>query len=112
MGLLTTSGSLARVIGPIFVSFIYEKYGTWLLFGLVALSLALSFIVTTLAYRQLVPYDLSARNRPFLQQIQFWKGWTGLWHQKERNGTVAIPNPPTNNGRSLHQFQSISEQPE
>ena len=109
MGLLTTSGSLARVVGPIFVSFIYEKYGTWLLFGLVALSLGLSFIVTTLAYRQLVPYDLSTRNRPFLQQIQFWKGWTGIYQQKiNRNEKTTLPT----NGKTLNNFMSISEEPE
>lgn len=132
MGILTTSGSVSRVVGPIFVSFIYEKYGTWLLFGLVALSLALSFIVTVLAYRQLVPYDLSVRNRPFLQQIQFWKGWTGIrqaqLQKKEMKTTFSSPPPPTSftsspikanevsNGdagaqeRRLKNFQSITEE--
>jgi ceroid-lipofuscinosis MFS transporter 7 len=79
MGLLTTSGSLARVIGPVFVSFIYQEYGTWLLFGIVAASLGLSFVITTLAYRQLVPFDQMDKNRPFFEQIKFWKGWTGIW---------------------------------
>ena len=121
MGILTTSGSVARVVGPVFVSFIYEKYGTWLLFGLVALSLGLSFIVTVLAYRQLVPYDVSVRNRPFLQQIQFWKGWTGIRQQpaqKKEMKTTFSPSssPPIKaNGaeaaeRRLNNFQSISEE--
>ena len=81
MGLLTTSGSLARVVGPVFVSFIYQEYGTWLLFGLVAASLGASFIITILAYRELVPYDKLTKDRSFLEQIQFWKGWTGIWQQ-------------------------------
>lgn len=139
MGILTTSGSVARVVGPIFVSFIYEKYGTWLLFGLVALSLALSFIVTVLAYRQLVPYDLSVRNRPFLQQIQFWKGWTGIRQQQpsspqpqKKEMKTTFSSPPTSftsspikanevsngdagavaAGRRLENFQSITEESE
>ena len=137
MGILTTSGSVSRVVGPIFVSFIYEKYGTWLLFGLVALSLALSFIVTVLAYRQLVPYDLSVRNRPFLQQIQFWKGWTGIRQQqpsspqpqkKEMKTTFSSPPPSFTSspikanevsngdagaaGRRLENYWSITEESE
>lgn len=57
MGLLTTSGSLARVVGPIFVSYIYQYYGTWLLFGIVTASLGVSLILTLVSYKQLVPYD-------------------------------------------------------
>ena len=86
MGLLTTSGSLARVIGPVFVSFIYQEYGTWLLFGIVAASLGLSFVITTFAYRQLVPFDQMDKNRSFFEQIKFWKGWTGIWQtEKPKN---------------------------
>lgn len=78
MGLLTTSGSLARVVGPVFVSYIYQELGTWVLFGIVASSLGISFIVTTVAYRQLVPYDQIVQGRSIFQQLQFWKGWTGF----------------------------------
>ena len=85
MGLLTTSGSLARVIGPIFVSFIYQEFGTWLLFGIVAASLGLSFVITTLAYRQLVPFDQIIKDRPLYDQIKFWKGWTGIWQTTGNN---------------------------
>ena len=77
MGLLTTSGSLARVVGPVFVSYIYQELGTWVLFGIVASSLGISFIVTTLAYRQLVPHDQIVQGSIF-EQLKFWKGWTGF----------------------------------
>ena len=85
MGVLTTSGSLARVIGPVFVSYIYQEFGTWLLFGIVAASLGFSFIITTLAYRQLVPFDQIIKDRPLYDQIKFWKGWTGIWQQGTSN---------------------------
>ena len=35
LALLTTSGSLARVVGPLFVTDLYENYGTYVTFGLV-----------------------------------------------------------------------------
>ena len=88
MGLLTTSGSLARVIGPIFVSVIYEYYGTLALFGIVTASLGLSFIITTLAYRQLVPFDRIIKHQSALEQIKFWKGWQGIW---QTSGQPAAP---------------------
>ena len=89
MGVLTTSGSLARVIGPVFVSYIYQEFGTWLLFGIVAASLGFSFIITTLAYRQLVPFDQIIKDRPLYDQIKFWKGWTGIWQMNSKAGTSA-----------------------
>ena len=82
MGLLTTSGSLARVVGPVFVSFIYQEFGTWALFGIVTASLGLSFVITTLAYRQLVPFDRIIRDQSLVEQIKFWKGWTGIWQEE------------------------------
>merc|ERR1719445_2457343 len=55
MGLLTSSGSLARILGPILGSYVYEDLGTFWLFGLCAGSLLLSAIVTGAAFRHLVP---------------------------------------------------------
>ena len=95
MGLLTTSGSLARVIGPIFVSVIYEYYGTLVLFGIVTASLGLSFIITTLAYRQLVPFDRIIKHQSAWEQIKFWKGWQGIWQtssaQKPEADVASVP---------------------
>ena len=83
MGLLVFSGSLARVVGPVFVSYIYQEFGTWLLFGIVAASLGLSFLLTLLAYRQLVPYDQIPQDLPWLEQIKFWKEWTIVAKDKD-----------------------------
>ena len=93
MGLLTTSGSLARVIGPIFVSIIYEYYGTLVLFGIVTASLGLSFIITTLAYRQLVPFDRIIKHQSALEQIKFWKGWQGIWQTSSQPAAAASVPP-------------------
>ena len=55
MGGLTASGSLARVLGPIFVSYIYQYYGTYWTFGLETGSMVISALITLLAYKRLVP---------------------------------------------------------
>ena len=89
MGVLTTSGSLARVIGPVFVSYIYQEFGTWLLFGIVAASLGFSFIITILTYRVLVPFDQIIKDRPLYDQIKFWKGWTGIWQKNSKSAAGA-----------------------
>ena len=94
MGLLTTSGSLARVVGPIFVSFIYQEYGTWALFGIVTASLGLSFVITTLAYRQLVPFDRIIKDQTVLEQIKFWKGWNGIWQTRAEETDYYDDKPP------------------
>ena len=54
-------------------------------------SLGLSFVITTLAYRQLVPFDQIIKDRPLYDQIKFWKGWTGIWQtQRTSNNTAAL----------------------
>jgi len=55
MGLLTASGSLARIMGPILVSYVYEEKGTYWLFGLCAASLLSTGCITSAAFRHLVP---------------------------------------------------------
>jgi len=57
MGLLTSVGSLARICGPVFVSFIYVNYGTYWTFGLCAASLGISLIATILTYKRLIPIE-------------------------------------------------------
>ena len=49
-----TTGSLARVIGPIAVAEIYEVWGTYVLFTIVTATLVLSFVITIVFWRQLV----------------------------------------------------------
>ena len=53
MGILTTSGSLSRVIGPIGVSFVYQAFGTYFTFGGICAILSLALLAGVLAYPQL-----------------------------------------------------------
>ena len=55
MGILTSAGSFARFIGPIFVTSIYNAYGPYLTIGLVVISLALALLSSIIFYRRLVP---------------------------------------------------------
>ncbi|TRY68880.1 hypothetical protein TCAL_11023 [Tigriopus californicus] len=56
MGALTAGGSLARVLGPIFVTFVYQSLGTYATMGIVTGSMVLSLIITLLTYKRLVPF--------------------------------------------------------
>ena len=49
-----TTGSLARVIGPIVVTEIYALWGTYVLFIVVTATLVVSLIFTLVFWRQLV----------------------------------------------------------
>ena len=49
-----TTGSLARVIGPIVVSEIYYLWGTYVLFITVTVTLVISLFLTLVFWRQLV----------------------------------------------------------
>ena len=64
MGLLTMSGSFARVLGPIFLVWIYSSYGTIAAFYLIAGLQAVSIVLLVITYKKLVPpgqdYTLSA----------------------------------------------------
>ena len=58
MGILTTSGSLARVIGPIGVSFVYQAYGTYFTFGGICTILTLALLAGVLSYPRLKVNEL------------------------------------------------------
>jgi ceroid-lipofuscinosis MFS transporter 7 len=69
MGLLTATGSLARILGPIFASYVYEKLGTYWLFSICVGSVAVAGLVTTAAYTRLVPIETRlARRRAISSQ--------------------------------------------
>ena len=53
MGILTTSGALSRVIGPIGVAYVYQAYGTYYTFGGICIILTLSMLTAVLSYRRL-----------------------------------------------------------
>ena len=56
MGLLSGSGSLARVSGPVFVGWIYREYGTYWTMGLPLVGLVIGLILMLFAYKRLVPF--------------------------------------------------------
>ena len=55
LGLFVTSGSIARVVGPLVVTAIYQDLGTYVMFGAVTATLAVSLIFTLFSYKSLVP---------------------------------------------------------
>ncbi|XP_050725040.1 major facilitator superfamily domain-containing protein 8-like [Eriocheir sinensis] len=58
MGVLTGVGSLSRITGPIFVSFIYAKYGTYACFGGLLAMMIIAFIALVLMFKRLVPMEI------------------------------------------------------
>jgi len=53
MGLLTASGSLARVAGSVVVSYVYEYFGTYPTIGIMIASLFMALCLTLLSYKRL-----------------------------------------------------------
>ena len=60
MGLLSAFGGLSRVLGPIFVSYIYTYYGTYLTAAIMAGSMVLALVSSLLVYKKLVPLQFEA----------------------------------------------------
>ncbi|CAG7733831.1 unnamed protein product [Allacma fusca] len=58
MGFLTGISSLARVVGPFFVTFIYTKYGTIATSGAVTGLIFISFVCILVVYKRLVPIKI------------------------------------------------------
>ena len=56
--MFATAGSIARVLGPLAVTKIYEKYGTYFMIGSVTSTLTVSLIGTILSYKTLVPHHV------------------------------------------------------
>ncbi|KAF2354785.1 Major facilitator superfamily [Trinorchestia longiramus] len=63
MGLMTSTGSLSRMSGPIFVTWIYSSYGTRWTFGILTVILVGSLILSLVFYKRLVPMDYN-KNKP------------------------------------------------
>ncbi|XP_069696641.1 major facilitator superfamily domain-containing protein 8 [Periplaneta americana] len=58
MGLMTGAGCLSRVLGPVFVSSIYTRYGTIWTFGITTIMMAASMVWLQLVDKRLVPPEL------------------------------------------------------
>ncbi|XP_064098399.1 major facilitator superfamily domain-containing protein 8-like isoform X2 [Macrobrachium nipponense] len=59
MGILTSTGSCSRVIGPIGVSYVYTMLGTRWTFGILFSILATSVVLASIFYRRLVPMKVT-----------------------------------------------------
>ncbi|XP_076446302.1 major facilitator superfamily domain-containing protein 8-like [Babylonia areolata] len=59
MGVITASGSLARTLGPVFVSQMYDAQGPRVTFAATCAVLVLTLVVNGVGFRRLVPFDLS-----------------------------------------------------
>jgi len=57
MGLLTATGSLARICGPIFVSYIYELWGTYWTMGICSVTLFAPMVLSIVFYKRLIPIE-------------------------------------------------------
>ncbi|XP_071529822.1 major facilitator superfamily domain-containing protein 8-like [Panulirus ornatus] len=55
MGILTAVGSLSRILGPIFVSYVYTNLGTIWCFSILTGGMVLAFLDQVIMYRHFVP---------------------------------------------------------
>lgn len=71
MGLMTGSGCLSRVMGPVFVSYIYTKLGTIWTFGMTTIMMAVSMVWLFLFMDRLIPKEkqIDEQNGAELQRI-------------------------------------------
>ncbi|XP_042882470.1 major facilitator superfamily domain-containing protein 8-like [Penaeus japonicus] len=60
MGILTSTGSLSRVTGPIFVSYMYTALGTRWTFGILLVIMSLTLVIISLLFKRLVPMKIVA----------------------------------------------------
>lgn len=58
MGLMTGAGCLSRFMGPVFVSFIYTRYGTIWTFSITTVMMIITMVWLQLVEKRLVPPDL------------------------------------------------------
>lgn len=69
MGVLTSVGSLARVLGPIFVALVYTELGTVWCFSILFVGMVLAFIELCLLYPRLIPMKM-----PSMKETQGYDG--------------------------------------
>jgi len=64
MGLMTGAGCLSRVMGPVFVSYIYTRYGTIWTFGITAAMMLASMVWLQIIEKRLKVPDLPSAPPP------------------------------------------------
>ena len=55
MGIYQAGGSLARILGPIYLSYVYTAYGTWATFGSMIAMLVVLLSFNLYLYQHLIP---------------------------------------------------------
>jgi ceroid-lipofuscinosis MFS transporter 7 len=58
MGWLTAAGSLARALGPVFVSQVYDAYGPRVAFTAMTANIFITVIILLIVYKRLVPFKV------------------------------------------------------
>lgn len=61
MGLLTASGSLARTLGPVFVSEVYDAYGPRVTFVSMISMTTVTIVGLIVVFRKLIPFKSGAK---------------------------------------------------
>ena len=62
MGLLTISGGLARVVGPILLAKVYSEEGPQVTFILFICYVFFGFLIVVAFYRRMVPYSVKVQS--------------------------------------------------
>jgi len=62
MGLMTGAGCASRVLGPVFVGFIYTRLGTYHTFGITGVMLIISMVWLQLVNKRLIAPELKKSN--------------------------------------------------
>jgi MFS family permease len=61
-GILFMAGSIARTIGPIIVSFLFDHYGPEATWGMQILVMGVTILIWVIFYRKIAPFDESGSN--------------------------------------------------
>ena len=56
MGLLSAVGSVARIVGPLYVTAVFERYGLRWCFGIIASITFAAFFFSAFSWTRLVPF--------------------------------------------------------
>ncbi|XP_015174323.1 PREDICTED: major facilitator superfamily domain-containing protein 8 [Polistes dominula] len=70
MGLMTGAGCASRVLGPVFVSMIYTRFGTYHTFGVTGLMLIASMVWLQIVNKRLIPPTIINKNNIGEEQKQ------------------------------------------
>lgn len=93
MGLMTGAGCLSRFMGPVFVSFIYTRYGTIWTFSITTVMMIVTMVWLQLVEKRLVPPDLPPAPLPPIE--------------------LQVCSPEAINGKSsMEEYMHLQEKPD